>query len=619
MSNDPTEWIVVELTPYGEKETPDSIFRALVKSLGKCEVYVPAIETQVGDDKASLHHLMPGYAFVRKGRSDRDYRRLEGTRFFQSVLRKGGQYATVNASYIEELKEKLQTEVHQGIGIGDIVLICSGPYRNLEATVITEIIGDQGDQAVQVHIELRSKQSIVTLSRKSLKIVDRAPLSLYFARLGYLRAWFKMAKVTLAYQGDVERVTETLSAYSFVTRSLQSARRLFSFLYAYPEGGGGLFTLYAEILRHAEMVRELVRWRVEGQKLFNLIHFADLTEEYRGIQSKFTTYRWLCGVEERLRALSQSIEGVIRDLVRSTKNAGNEAVVQNVLIDGHNLAFRCAGVPALARLADRRGRPIGLILGFLRSLGALKKRYSEASFWVAWDGSSRRRRARYPDYKGHRTRKQTSVVVGDAMFEPLEFLREVLPLLGVRQVWNPDEEADDVLATLVRNDLEGQTNLICSTDRDFLQLVTASTKVLFPAVGSRKEILYDVEGVMHHFGVLPDRVVQLRSLFGDTSDKLPGVSRVPKKVLKVLIQEHGSVEEVYTSGLAVLSKGQYERLMEAAPQVKINLELMTLLDVSISRIDPDTDEDSATSKLQDLDIKASAIVQACLGKPPESV
>jgi 5'-3' exonuclease/transcription antitermination factor NusG len=602
------QWIVVELTPSGEKETPAVVFAAASKILGKCDVYLPAIETQVGEDK-DVHYLMPGYAFVRRERTDRDYRRLEETRLFQSVLRRGGQIATVTGSYIEDLKEKLRAEVNQDIGVGDSVLICSGPYKNIEATVITEILEDR---KVQVHIELRSKQSIVTLPRSALKVVDRAPLSLYFARLGYLRAWFKMAKATLGYRGDIDDVLRILTAYVFVSRSLWSGRLLYSFLYGYPPRGGELRALHARIVERFGMLKTLVHWHVQGQRLFNVVHFASLAEAQSRMRSRFETYRRLCEIEDRIRAMSQSVEDLVRDLARGDK--GDEAVIQNVLIDGHNLAFRCAFAPGIARLTDAKGRPTGMILGFLRSLGALRKRYPEACFWVAWDGSSGRRRAQYGDYKGNRPRKELTVVVGDVAFNPLWFLRELLPLLGVRQAWNPEEEADDVLATLVRHDLEGQTNLICSTDRDFLQLVTASTMFLFPAVGSRKEVLYDVQGVVYQLGVPPEKVIHLRSLFGDKSDNLPGVPRVPKKVLRTLIQEHGSVERVYASGLASLNKGQYERVMGASAQVKINLELMTLVDVNISRIEPDEDEAAAAAKLHDLDIKALPIMQALLGR-----
>ena len=602
------EWIVVELTPHGEKEAPAAILRAASKILGRCEVYVPAWETKIGEDK-TIHYLMPGYAFVRKERADRDYRRLEGTRLFQSLLRTGKNLATVASAYIEELKEKLRAEVNQGIGEGDVVLICSGPYKNIEATVITEI---PEERTVQVHIELRSKQSIVTLPRSALKIVDRAPLSLYFARLGYLRAWFKMAQVVLAYRGDPAELSRTFDVYRFVARALVSGRTLFAFVHAYPhKSRGGFHDVHAEILARWQELKRIATWLNDGRTLFNVVHFGSFEPARRGIQEKFARYRALCEFEERLRALSEQVEHITRELARGDKGGG-DSVMQNVLIDGHNLAFRCAS--AISRLTDGRGRPTGMILGFLRSLGALRKRFPEAVFWVAWDGSSRRRAARYAEYKAHRTRKTTSVNVGGEVFDPLLFLREILPALGVRQAWNAEEEADDVIATLVRGELLEQTNLICSTDRDFLQLVTPSTMFLYPAVGSRKEVLYDVACVEQQLGVPPERVVHLRALFGDTSDNLPGVPRVPKKVLRKLLQEHGTIDGIYLSGLRTLNKGQYERLMEAAPQVKLNREIMALVDVSLTRTDPDIDLDGAAEKLQSLDINADPILQAMLGR-----
>lgn len=604
-----TDWIVVQLTPYGEKEAPAAIHRAATKILGRCEVYVPAQETQVGEDK-TLHYLMPGYAFVRKERADRDYRRLEGTRLFQSLLRTGKGLATVSSSDIDDFKEKLRAQVNQGIGEGDIVLICSGPYKNIEATVILEL---PEERSVQVHIELRSKQSIITLPRSALKIVDRAPLSLYFARLGYLRSWLKMAETVLSYRGELAKLQRSFERYLFVARAMRSGQLLYAFVHAYPRPGAGLHAMHAEVLRRFEAVRRVTHWLNRGRELYNWVNFSGFEALRRRMLDTSARYRAVCQFEERVKVLSEGVEDTVRELARGNKEGGDK-VMQNVLVDGHNLAFRCAYAPGMARLTDTKGRPTGMILGFLRSLGALRKRFPEACFWVAWDGSSKRRRAQYPDYKGTRARRDTAVKVGGEEFDPLLVLREVLGSLGVRQVWNSAEEADDVLATLVRGELAGQMNLICSTDRDFLQLVDASTMFLFPAVGSRKEVLYDVAGVEHQFGVPPEKVVQLRSLFGDASDNLPGVARVPKKLLKKLLQEHGSVDGIYTSGLAALNRGQYERLMEAAPQVKINLEIMALVDVSISRSDPDLDPDRAAERLHDLDIKASPIVQAFLGR-----
>lgn len=607
------EWVVVELTPRGEREPPDVVRQQARRLLGKAEVYIPAVETRIGDD-TSIHYLINGYAFIKKERPDRDYLKLEDTRLFQSVLKNGKGIAVVDSSYIEAMKEKARAEINQGIGVGDIVLICSGPYKAIEASVITEL---PEEELVQVFIELRSKQSIVTLPRSALKVVDRAPLSLYYARLGYLRAWAKMAKTAFAYGADFGILEKKYADYRFVRKSFDAIQKAFYFVQFYPHGQGpdGFGQMHSRIITTHQNLLRVQSWQARGRSLYNWVHFDSFSVARREIGDLYERFRLLCDVEQRVHALSQGVEEVARELARGHKGDG-EMIVQNVLIDGHNLAFRCLYAPGMSRLADRKGRPTGMIHGFLRSIAALKKKYPEASFWVAWDGSSQRRRARYPDYKGHRkARKETAVNVGGEVFDPLACLREVLPLLGLRQVWNPREEADDVIATLVRGDLDGQTNLVFSTDRDFLQLVSSSTKLLYPSIGSRREVLFDVATVEHQFGVLPERVLQLRALFGDKSDNLPGVPRVPKKVLKALVQSHGDVDGVYTSGLSAVNRGQYERLRGAEPQVRINLEVMALVNVEVSRIDPDVDEDGATRRLEDLDIKAASLLHAFFGKP----
>jgi 5'-3' exonuclease/transcription antitermination factor NusG len=607
------DWVVVELTPKGEKEPPDVLRQSVQRLLGRADVYIPAVETRIGDD-TSIHYLINGYAFIRKERPDREYLKLEDTRLFQSVLKDGRGVAVVDSSYIESMKEKARAEINQGIGVGDIVLICSGPYKAIEASVITEI---PEERKVQVFIELRSKQSIVTLPRSALKVVDRAPLSLYYARLGYLRAWAKMASVAFSYSSDFRELERKYFDYCFVKQSFRAIQRAFYFVHVYPYGQGpdGLGQLHAKIVASHQSTVRLREWQARGRALYNWINFGSFKAVQGSIRALFARYKVLCDVERRLHLLSQSVEEMARELARGHKGEG-DMIVQNVLIDGHNLAFRCLNAPGISRLTDRNGRPSGMVFGFLRSVAALKKRYPEASFWVAWDGSSQRRRSRYPEYKANRkARKGSAVSAGEESFDPLQCLRDLLPSVGLRQVWNSREEADDVIATLVRGELEGQTNLVYSTDRDFLQLVSSSTKLLYPAIGSRREVLFDVTTVEHQFGVLPERVLQLRALFGDKSDNLPGVPRVPKKILKSLVQSHGDVDGVYTSGLSAVNRGQYERLRGAEPQVRINLEVMALVDVEVSRTDPDVDEDGVARRLEDLDIKAASILQAFFGKP----
>lgn len=609
------KWVVIELTSKGDKENPDEVCKALQKVLRGADVYIPAVETQIGDDTV-VHYLMRGYAFIKHTFEDRLYFRLENTKYVQMVLAAPGsslsnrKVATVENSYIEDMQEKIRAEVNQGIGVGDTVRICSGPYKNITAKVITEI---PEEKQVQVHVQLRSKEAILTLPRSVLEVVDRAPLSNYYARIGYLRAWLQMAKVVLSYNPPHRVVQDLHQRYLRVSAWLQKGKMLYSFIYS-----ANLDERRALLLKRRELLLQVEDWFRQGKQIATFLYQDQLVPDARlaAIQAKTSELQWILGVEDRLVGISHEVEEISRSLERAKKGT-EDMIIQNILIDGFNLAFRCYYAPGMGELQDDEGRPSGVLLGFLKSLGSLKKRYPEAKFWVSWDGSAQRRKSVYPDYKGNRQRSDRTDI-----FSQMDELKKVLPLLGVRQVWNPEEEADDVIATMVRGELEGQVNLIYSTDRDFIQLVSDHTYFLYPAVGSRREVMYDIEAVENTFGVPPNKVLELRSFFGDESDNLPGVPRVPKKVLKALLQTYGSVKGVYASGLAGVTKVQYERLRSAEPQVRINRDLMSLVDVSVTRTDPDVDVDGAAAMLRGRAIKPDPILDAFFGKkaiPSEAV
>jgi 5'-3' exonuclease/transcription antitermination factor NusG len=603
--------VVLQLTSKGDKENPVEVRRAIVKSLRGADVYIPAVETQIGDDTVT-HYLVKGYAFIRHTFEDRAYFKLDNTRYVEAVLPAPGstasrrKVATVENSYIESMQEKIRVEVNQGICVGDTVRICSGPYKHITAKVITEI---PEEKQVQVHVQLRSKEAILTLPRSVLDVVDRAPYSHYHARMGYLRAWAQMAAVVLKYDAPLGRLLDTHRQYQRVYSWLTQGGRLYAYIHS-----DGLGALKDRLVQGRDILLQFESWVDRGRKLSTFLYQDQVipNSKLAEIQSKYSKVEWLRTVEQRLAALSQGVEEIARSQARGKKVDG-EMTVQNVLIDGFNLSFRCFFAPGMGDLTDSQGRHTGVIFGFLRGVGALKKRYPEANFWVVWDGSSQRRKSKYPDYKAQRVNSDRKPV-----FDQIAEIRRVLPLLGVRQAWNPVEEADDVIGTLVRGELQAQTNIIFSTDHDFMQLVTEKTQFLFPAVGSRREVLFDRDAVKEHLGVFPEKAVELRAFFGDTSDNIPGVPRVPKKVLRSLLQVHGSAKGVYASGLAGLTKVQYERLRAAESQVKINLDLMSLVDVDVTKIDPDVDVESAIAALRGLEIRSEPIIEAFFGQSKPS-
>lgn len=600
------EWVVLVLSPRSEGEDPDVIRKSIQHSIKGAEVFVPAVITKVGDDRV-FHYLVEGYAFIRKVLPDSAYLKLENTRFVQGVLSMSGvgrarKVATVGAADIENFRKQIREEVDQGIAVGDKVLITTGAYRNIEASVIEEI-PEQG--VVQVFVRLRSKQSIVTIPRSGLRILERAPTSPLYNRLSAIRTWLRLARPILVWQGgfppDLQEKAEHLSR---VERWAIAYSRLFSFV-ALCEGS--VDSRMQEVQGSLAELTRLATWLERANRLYSFVssYYKAPEEKIVGVQKKLNELMWLDSVLGRIRSLHQEVEAIGQEAARQ----GDEAMVQNLLVDGHNLAFRCLYAPGMSDLTDSQGRPTGMILGFLRSLGSLRKRFPEARIYVAWDGSSKRRKSKFPDYKGNR--KETAA---PSSFNPISFIRSVLPMLGVWQVSNPDEEADDVIATMVRGPLKSEQNLIFSTDRDFLQLVTATTSVLTPGTGNRHEALYDTKLVESDYGVPPGSMVQLRAFFGDDSDNIPGVPRVPKKVLKALLQAHGSIDGVYNSGLIGLTKAQYERLRSSEPQVRINLDLMSLVDIPVSVQDPDVDPDAAAAKLREVEVNPDPICGSFFGR-----
>lgn len=601
------EWVVLELSPRSEGEDPAVIEQSIRHAIKGAEVFLPAVVTQIGDDRV-VQYLVDGYAFVRKTLPDVAYFRLENTRYVQTVMLAPGsgvgrhrKVATVRETDIENFRSQIRREADQDIAIGDKVLITTGPYRNIETSVIEEI-HEQG--VVQVFVKLRSKQSIVTIPRSGLRVVERAPTSPYYNRLSALRAWFRVAKPVLMWPGvDLSSVDEKFLSYSRLEQWAIAYRRLFTFVgFHY----GAVDPKLLQIQSKFEELTQLSDWLARANRLYTFVasYYQAPEAHLTKIQDKFGELRWLDGVLKRIRTLRRDVEALGKQV------SGDEMQVQNLLIDGHNLAFRCLYAPGIGEMADSKGRPTGMIVGFLKSLASLKKRFPEARVYVAWDGSSKRRRQKFGEYKANRPVRADSDSGG---FDQLAFLRSLLPSLGIWQAFNPNEEADDVIASLVRGSLSAEVNMVYSTDRDFLQLATDKTSILIPGAGNRHELTYSPKEVQEDYGVEPAKMVQLRAFCGDTSDNIPGVPRVPKKILRALVQAFGSVDGVYGSGLAGLTKAQYERLRASEPQVRINLELMALVDVFLSVQDPDLDADIAIAKLREVGVNPDSFFTVFFG------
>lgn len=243
----------------------------------------------------------------------------------------------------------------------------------------------------------------------------------------------------------------------------------------------------------------------------------------------------------------------------------------NLIIDGMNMAFRCSFIYDKKQgLTSTNGQPTGTIYGFLRQVVNFRKQYRNSPIWVVWEGkdSLKERKASFPDYKANRDAKD-----GSPLFSQIGTLRKALEDFGVHQAWEDGKEADDVIASLTRGLLKEDSNMIVSSDKDLLQLVTNKTVLMTP----HKALIYDRDQVEREYGVSPERLVSFRALDGDKSDNIPGMKRFPRKKIAEMVNAcDGNLENLYKEQPLELTEYQEKTFREFQNQAETNLNLMAL-------------------------------------------
>ena len=627
-----SDWIILELGQMAEDEDPALIVASIRYLIRDAEVFIPASVTQVGEDRV-ITYLVDGYAFIKRNHPDERYLRLEDTRYVHAVVRAPGTKRRVLAVLtdrdIDKFRLQIRAHSDQGIGVGDTVLITSGPYKNLQAAVVEDV---PEHDSVQVRIELRSKDSLVSLPRSFLSLVTKISLPPYVKKAVEHREWFESARHILRWDSlGFEQLRAVYGEHSKLTHWL-----------SYGKGVQAELRLSSSDTRLDNLRKvsgqniKLTRWIQAGNRAQSFLTAFDRGLDPTALQVTHDKFVHLQGGLDRFDALSTFLQSAacpasfdavvetwrqcamletaslkVLDIARSVTAIEHELVggtlVQNLIIDGMNLAVRCAMAPGLSDLKDSKGQPTGAIVGCLNSLAALKKKHPEAEIWVCWDMPSTHRKALYPAYKANRKPLR-------ATFE-VDRLKSFLPLLGVWQVSAEGQEADDVIACLVRGRLEGQRNLIVSNDRDFMQLVSMTTHVLVPAVGGGKEKVCAPDVVGADYGVTPTQMLHLRALCGDASDNIPGAPGCGTKTAAKLLGMYGTVNGIFQSNLAGLSPALCEKLRGAEKQVRLNLLLMALsIELDLVLTPPSIDPLAISLGLEDIRMNPTRVLAAFFGQ-----
>jgi len=250
--------------------------------------------------------------------------------------------------------------------------------------------------------------------------------------------------------------------------------------------------------------------------------------------------------------------------------AAGRFVDRLLIIDGHAYAYRA--FHAIRELRSPSGQPTNAIYGFVKMLAKMRATIQPTHLIVVWDGGlSAERTGLLPEYKAQRP------AMPDDLKPQLDGIVSYLQAAGIASFCRGGVEADDYIACLARQATEaGMAVVIASSDKDFMQLVSARVGLLNP--NDKSEAVWTDEQVRAKSGVAPSQIVDWLSLVGDAVDNIPGVTGVGVKTAAELLRQFGSVAALYRRLGEVKSEKLRMALRDAADVVRRNGELVRLRD-----------------------------------------
>ena len=249
-------------------------------------------------------------------------------------------------------------------------------------------------------------------------------------------------------------------------------------------------------------------------------------------------------------------------------------IMENTLyiLDGHGLIYRAYYAFINRPLITTKGENTSAIFGFMRMLLKLLQDEEPSHLVCAFDPRGKTfRHERFPEYKAKRMKAPEDLHVQG------ELIKRIVEKLGITQVEVEGFEADDVIGTLSSQATAlGMKTVILSGDKDILQLVDESVSVHTSKKGiSEVEVLH-IEEVEAQWGVRPGQMIDLLALMGDQSDNIPGVRGIGKATAIKLIQQFGSLDEIYDRIEEVDRERTRKLLMEGREDALLSRDLVTI-------------------------------------------
>ncbi|MDF9867071.1 DNA polymerase-1 [Bacilli bacterium PM5-3] len=270
-----------------------------------------------------------------------------------------------------------------------------------------------------------------------------------------------------------------------------------------------------------------------------------------------------------------------------------------IAIDGNALLFAAYHATKDYVKPNSKGEYTNALDTFIRMINKIRRNNHFDYIMVAFDASSKTFRSdQFEDYKG--TRDKTD----DALVKQFPLVREYLNYAGIANYEVVGYEADDILGTLAKLGTKDNYQVdIITADKDLLQLVNENVNILLKRRNSPDPVRISlVDGKLSDiWDIKPLQVIDLKALWGDPSDNIPGVNGIGEKGAIKLLDDYDNIENIYNN-LSDFKGKRLENLTNDKDKAFMSKELATIItDVKLPfKIDDLIINDPDISKLKNL-------------------
>lgn len=243
------------------------------------------------------------------------------------------------------------------------------------------------------------------------------------------------------------------------------------------------------------------------------------------------------------------------------------------LFDSYALIYRAFFAFSKNPLINSKGQNVSAISGFTSTLFEIlnnkKPTYLACAFDAAYVTD---RQVAYEFYKANRQETPE-----DIRFS-IPYIKEIVKGFNIPILEVNGYEADDLIGTIARQAaLEGIHTYMVTPDKDMTQLVTKDISVYKPPYMGKPYEILGVKEVCEKWEVDdPIKVIDILGLWGDAVDNIPGVKGVGEKTAKKLIQEYGSMENIYEN-LDNIKGSLKDKLSENKEMAFVSKQLATII------------------------------------------